>query len=107
MFRASGLRRKISKPRFCRNVKRSGDFLVIVKEEIARSQGKNRWTVWGPDNLLYIQQIKKELPQAKFIHIIRDGRDVALSLHKEQWIRPLPCDYSQGLLVAALQCCGV
>jgi len=75
-----------------------------VKEEIARSQGKNRWIVCGWDNLLYIQQIKKELPQAKFIHIIRD---VALSLHKEQWICALPCDYSQGLLVAAIQCCGV
>ena len=101
MFRASGLRREDIEAKILSQCKSNGDFLVIVMPEIARSQGKNRWTVWGPDNVLYIPQIKKEFPQAKFIHIIRDGRDVALSLHKEQWIRPLLGDHSQGLLVAA------
>jgi len=33
--------------------------------------------------------------------MIRDGRDVAVSMHKEGWIRPLPWDRNQGLLVAA------
>lgn len=102
MFRASGLSREEIKAKVLSQCKSNTDFLVIVMQEIARSQGKERWAVWGPDNLLYMPQIKKELPGAKFIHIIRDGRDVALSLYKEGWIRPLPWDRNQGLLVAAL-----
>jgi len=102
MFRASGLDRDLIEAKILSECKSNGDFLVILMREIARSQRKHRWAVWGPDNLLYIPQIKKELPQAKFIHMIRDGRDVALSLHKEQWIRSLPWDHHYGLLVAAL-----
>jgi len=51
-------------------------------DEIARSQGLCRWALWGPDNLLCMDSIKSELPDALFIHIIRDGRDVALSLDR-------------------------
>lgn len=102
MFRASGLNREEIEAKVLSQCKSNADFLVIVMQEIARSQGKERWAVWGPDNLLYMPQIKKEVPDAKFMHIIRDGRDVALSLYKEGWIRPLPWDRSQGLLVAAL-----
>jgi hypothetical protein len=102
MFRASGLRREDIEAKILLQCKSNGDFLPIVMQEIARVQGKDRWAVWGPDNLLYMQQIKKEMPHAKFIHIIRDGRDVAISMQKEGWIRPLPWDRNQGLLVAAL-----
>jgi sulfotransferase family protein len=102
MFRASGLGREEIEAKVLSECTGNADFLMIVMQEVARSQGRKRWAVWGPDNLLYMRQIKRELPQAKFIHIIRDGRDVALSLHKEGWIRPLPWDRSQGLLVAAL-----
>jgi len=102
MFRASGLQRKDIEAKILSQCKSNGDFLLIMMQEIARSQEKDRWAVWGPDNLLYIRQIKNELPGAKFIHIIRDGRDVALSLSKEGWIRPLLLDPSGGLLVAAL-----
>jgi hypothetical protein len=36
---------------------------------------------------LYIETIRNILPEAKFVHIIRDGRDVALSL-RNQWFSP-------------------
>jgi len=36
------------------------------------------------------------------LHIIRDGRDVAASLDKQGWIRPLPWDKKCSLLVAGL-----
>ena len=39
---------------------------------------------------------------ALVIHIIRDGRDVALSMDKQGWIRPFPWEKEQSLLVAAL-----
>jgi hypothetical protein len=102
MFRASGLNREQIEAKILSECTSNGDFLTMVMGETARAQGVDRWAVWGPDNLLYIPQIKKELPRALFIHMIRDGRDVALSLHKEKWIRPLPWDKRQALLVAAL-----
>jgi hypothetical protein len=40
----------------------------------------------SPRNSLKILFILKIFPQAKFIHILRDGRDVTLSIHKE-WER--------------------
>jgi hypothetical protein len=40
----------------------------------------------SPRNSLKIPFILKVFPQAKFIHILRDGRDVTLSINKE-WLR--------------------
>ena len=80
----------------------NGDFLRIVFDALARAQGARRWAVWGPDNLVYMRQIKRDLPDALFVHTIRDGRDVALSMFTEGWIRPFPWDSGRGLLAAAL-----
>ena len=41
-------------------------------------------------------------PEAQFLHIIRDPRDIALSLEKRQWSRPLPWDKDKALLAAGL-----
>ena len=40
----------------------------------------------SPRNSLKIPFIRKIFPQARFIHILRDGRDATLSIHKE-WLR--------------------
>ena len=40
----------------------------------------------SPRNSLKIPFIRKIFPEACFIHILRDGRDVTLSIHKE-WLR--------------------
>jgi hypothetical protein len=62
-----------------------------------------RWAVYDPDNLLYIPRIKADIPEALFVHIIRDGRDVALSLSKMGGFKPLPWDREgKGLLPTAL-----
>lgn len=45
--------------------------------------------IWGDKNIhsvAYISEILKIFPKAKFIHIVRDGRDVALSLKKVSWL---------------------
>jgi Sulfotransferase family len=83
----------------CRN---GGDFLRIVMGEVARSQGVHRWADCTPEHLLYMEEIKREIPDALFIHIIRDGRDVALSYSKQGWAHPMPWDHGQQLGVAAL-----
>ena len=38
-----------------------------------------------PVNMMHSRQIKELLPDARFINVIRDGRDVALSITKERW----------------------
>ena len=71
-------------------------------EEIAGAQGAERWAVYDPDNVLYLRQIKKELPDALFLHIIRDGRDIAVSLTKMGGLRPFPWDQERAEFATAL-----
>jgi hypothetical protein len=77
-----------------------GDFIRGVMGAIARNQGVDRWAVYDPDNVLYIPRIKADIPEALFVHIIRDGRDIALSLKKMGEFRPLPWDRKSGSLLA-------
>jgi hypothetical protein len=48
-------------------------------ETYAERQGKPRWGDKTPRYMLSVQRIGRALPEARFIHLIRDGRDVALS----------------------------
>jgi hypothetical protein len=83
----------------CRN---GGDFLRIVMQAMAQRQGVERWADCTPEHLLYLHRIKRTIPEALVIHIIRDGRDVALSLEKQGWIKPFAWDRRKTLEVAAL-----
>ena len=83
----------------CQN---AGDFLRIVMDAMARKQGVERWAETTPDHLLAIRRIKETIPNALVIHIIRDGRDVALSLERQHWIRPFPWDRDKRVSAAAL-----
>ena len=49
---------------------------------------KSRWAEKTPINGLYMQEILKHFPLAKFIHIIRDGRDCAASLNRRYGYSP-------------------
>ena len=101
-FEVSGLEAEEITAKVCSECRGAGDFLRIVMEEIARRQGVDRWIDSTPTNIPHLLRIKKDFPDAKFIHIIRDGRDVALSLDKRGWSRPLPWDGKKGLLAAGL-----
>ncbi|HSB62038.1 MAG TPA: sulfotransferase [Vicinamibacteria bacterium] len=48
---------------------------------------KPRWGDKTPDHGRHIPTIRELLPEARFIHLIRDGRDVALSL-RPLWFAP-------------------
>lgn len=100
-FQVSGLqageiRNAISQ---CRN---TSDFLRVVMEEIARKQGVDRWIDSTPTNIPHLLRIKKDFPDALIVHIIRDPRDIALSLDKRGWSRPLPWDRDKSLVAAGL-----
>jgi LPS sulfotransferase NodH len=86
----------------CRNF---GDFLRIFMERIAKKQGAARWAENTPNHLLQIPQIKSTIPNALIIHIIRDGRDVAMSLSRlRPWGpgRSFPWDRKHGLVLSGL-----
>jgi len=60
----------------------SGDAASAVRaffEAYADIQGKPRWGDKTPAYMLSVQRIGRTLPESRFIHLIRDGRDVALS----------------------------
>ena len=57
MCSASGLNHDHIKNRILGECESRGDFLRILMSQVARSQGVDRWAVWGPDNLLYMPWI--------------------------------------------------
>ena len=52
---------------------------------LARS-GKRVWAEKTPENVRAFPQIAARFPQARLIHVIRDGRDVACSLRQAHWM---------------------
>jgi hypothetical protein len=98
-FRRSGLDASDIKSKVMKNCETGGDFHRIIMGEIARIQNATRWAVYGPDNAFYIPQIHRDIPKALFVHIIRDGRDVALGLSKKDWIPFLPWDRGRRILI--------
>jgi hypothetical protein len=102
LFRVSGLDAHEISAKIVAECRSGGDFLRIVMQEVARKQGTARWADCTPDHLLYMEEIKRQIPDALFIHIIRDGRDVALSYVKQGWSYPLPWDRDECLGVAGL-----
>lgn len=53
----------------------------------ANSQGKHLWGIKTPGYEYYIDEITDLFPKAKFIHLVRDGRAVALSTANTRWGR--------------------
>jgi len=102
LFERSGLTREEIEPRVLNECRNTGDFLRILMETIARKQGKGRWAESTPLHMLYLPTVKKLIPDALIVHIIRDGRDVAVSLNKIKWIRPFFWDRQRSLIVAGI-----
>ncbi len=102
LFHRTGLEPKDIDERVMEDCRNAGDFLRIVMEAIARKQGVERWAESTPLHMLYLPLIKKVIPDALVIHIIRDGRDVTASLDRIGWIRPLPWDRARAFLVPAI-----
>lgn len=89
-FRRSGLDARELSTKLIEDCQNGGDFIRIVMDGVARRQAIPRWAVYDPDNVLYLPQIKADIPEALFVHIVRDGRDIALSLKKMGEFRPVP-----------------
>ena len=56
------------------------EFIDHLARFFRGSTGKPRWAEKTPKNVHHLHYIFEKFPQAKFIHVLRDGRDVACSL---------------------------
>jgi len=71
----------------CKSYKVSEDKLTLLFKELiddillsyAYSKGKYRWAEKTPDHSLEIPFLSELFPDAYFVHLVRDGRDVACS----------------------------
>lgn len=61
----------------CRSV---ADIAARLYGEVARREGAARWGDKTPDYVREIPTLAAIFPDARFLHIVRDGRDVALSI---------------------------
>jgi len=61
------------------------EFIERLVGKYRRASGKPRWGEKTPHNLLCMLMLGEIFPDARFIHMIRDGRDVACSLVKMDW----------------------
>jgi hypothetical protein len=102
LFRLSGLDACRIRERVLAECQNGGDFLSIIMGEIARQQGVRRWADCTPEHLLHLPRIKETIPDALVIHIIRDGRDVALSTDRLGYIKRAPWDRKPSVMVAGL-----
>ena len=62
-----------------------GSLLTALTELYARRQGKPLWAEKTPNHLAAVTQLRREFPRARIIRIVRDPRDVALSVNKLPW----------------------
>ena len=61
------------------------DVVAAVFSMSLRRAQKVRWGDKTPMYIHYITQIHQLFPEAKIVHLIRDGRDVAISLRRVSW----------------------
>jgi hypothetical protein len=55
---------------------------------LAAAQGKQRWCEKTPDHIQHIALLAEIFPRSRFIHMIRDGREVACSISRRQMRAP-------------------
>lgn len=73
----------------------AGTVLRGFYEAYAERQGKPRWGEKTPMYVTKMRMIERAIPEARFVHVIRDGRDVALSV-LDRTVRDLTAAHVAG-----------
>jgi len=61
------------------------DVVDVVYRWHQRAEGKARWGEKTPQYLEIVPQLLTMYPNSRFVHIVRDGRDVAKSIQAREW----------------------
>lgn len=80
-----------------------GQFVSGLLEPLRLAQGKARIAEKTPNNVFFFPQLQRMFPEARFIHVIRDGCDVVASLLRMDWKTPegKPLSYTRDATEAA------
>jgi len=62
-----------------------GSLFQALGDTFAKQSQKELWIEKTPLHLRYLDEIRTHFPESPILHILRDGRDVALSLCKVNW----------------------
>lgn len=81
-FRGTGLSRDELPPLSEAEQREYAPYFLAVMDTLALKQGFSRWIEKTPWHLLYINEIAAAIPNARFILIVRDPRDVVLSVSR-------------------------
>jgi hypothetical protein len=65
-----------------------GGILDAVFRYFAFAEDKRRWCEKTPQHVQHLRALGEMFPQAKFVHVIRDGRDCAASFHRRWYRQP-------------------
>jgi len=61
------------------------DVMDLIYVDYRQSKGKARWGDKTPGYIRIASELAEIYPEAKFIYLVRDGRDVAKSFHDLRW----------------------
>ena len=78
---------KLTEDEFLNNIE-SREYRAVLSSfmnTISKKQNKKRWVEKTPWHLKFVNEILSDFPDAKFILIVRDPRDVVLSISKYGW----------------------
>ncbi len=67
----------------------AADIIDHIMKYLAKAQGKVIWCEKSPMHVHHLQRMALAFPKAKFIHVIRDGRDCAASFHRRWRYNPV------------------
>lgn len=64
------------------------DICNVIYSTLAESAGKQRWGDKTPPYIKILPQLVELYPNARFIHLVRDGHDVTKSFQSKGWYGP-------------------
>ena len=85
-FQRWGLERELVRERLLREGDLAwSDAMGHLYSLYAEAHGKTRYGDKTPWFVMYIPALSKLFPESRFLHVIRDGRDVSLALREASW----------------------
>lgn len=63
----------------------AGELMASIFDPVARKHNAGTWVEMTPPNIEQAPLLQSMFPASKLVHIIRDGRDVAVSVASKTW----------------------